>query len=207
MGVARPGFAVTGVLASIVHATSGRPTSAAMRTALLRPAALAIALSAAACTAPGSGTMSLGTGAAAATLRNAAGETVGTAILSEATVGLLVSGTLTGVPAGTHAIHVHAVGQCTPTFAAAGGHFNPRERRHGFLSPDGHHAGDLPNLHVAAGSGMFELTLPGVRLGGSDGLLDADGAALVVHAGADDYKTDPAGASGDRIACGVIAAR
>ena len=178
-----------------------------MRPALLRPAALAIALSAAGCTAPGSGSMPLGTGSAAATLRNAAGATVGTAVLSEATVGLLITGTLTGVPAGTHAIHVHAVGQCTPTFAAAGGHFNPRERRHGFLSADGHHAGDLPNLHVAAGSDMFELTLPGVRLGGSEGLLDADGASLVVHAGADDYKTDPAGASGDRIACGVIAAR
>lgn len=180
-----------------------------MRPALLRPAAagLALALSTA-CAAGTGGTASPGTGSATATLRDASGTTVGTATLTEATVGILINGTLTGLPAGIHAIHVHAVGQCTPTFAAAGGHFNPRQRRHGFLSADGHHAGDLPNLHVpAGGSHAFELTLPDVRLGGSEGLLDADGASLVVHAGADDYRTDPAGASGDRIACGVVTGR
>ena len=153
----------------------------------------------------GGGSEPSGTGSASVTLRNAAGATVGTARLTESTVGLLVTGSLTGVGSGTHAVHVHETGQCTPTFAAAGGHFNPRDRRHGFRSPDGHHAGDLPNLHVpSTGSLTFDLTLPDVRLGGSEGLLEGDGAALVVHAAADDYLTDPAGNSGDRIACGVI---
>lgn len=163
----------------------------------------------AACTAtPGGGTIPLGTGSAGVTLRNASGETVGNATLRESTVGLLINGSVSGLPAGTHAIHVHTVGQCTPTFAAAGGHYNPAGRQHGFLSPNGHHAGDLPNLHVpSSGNLTFELTLPNVRLGGTDGLLDADGASLVVHAAADDHRTDPAGASGDRIACGVIMAR
>lgn len=152
--------------------------------------------------------MPLGTGSAAATLRNAEGATVGTATLTESTVGLLIRGSLTGLPAGAHAIHVHGVGQCAPTFAAAGGHFNPTGRSHGFRNPQGHHAGDLPNLHVPT-TGMleFELTLTGVTLVGTPALLDADGASLVIHAAADDHVTDPAGNSGDRIACGVITAR
>lgn len=146
-----------------------------------------------------------GTGSATATLRNAAGATVGTVRLTESSVGVLVTGSLTGVGSGTHAIHVHEVGQCTPTFAAAGGHFNPRGRRHGFRSPDGYHAGDLPNLHVPSGGSLtFDLTLPAVRLRGSEGLLEGDGASIVVHAAADDYVSDPAGNSGDRVACGVI---
>lgn len=180
-----------------------------MRHVSIASAALALLTAGAiGCSAAGSFPLPLGSGSATATLRNAAGETVGTATLTEATVGLLISGTVNGLPAGTHAIHVHAVGQCAPTFAAAGGHFNPAERRHGFRSPAGHHAGDLPNLHVpASGSLTFELTLAGVALGGTDGLMDADGASLVIHAGADDYVTDPAGAAGDRIACGVISAR
>lgn len=149
-----------------------------------------------------------GTGSATATLRNAAGATVGNATLTETTAGVLVTGSLSGISTGTHAIHVHEVGQCTPTFAAAGGHFNPRQRRHGFRSPDGHHAGDMPNLHVpASGALSFDIIVPDVRLTGSEGLLAGDGAALVVHAGADDYSTDPAGNSGDRIACGVITGR
>lgn len=177
-----------------------------MRHVSLASAALAFALAGTAgCSTIGGGSLPLGSGTATATLRNAAGETIGTATLTEATVGLLIRGTVNGLPAGTHAIHVHAVGQCAPTFAAAGGHFNPTVRRHGFRSPDGHHAGDLPNLHVPAnGSLTFEVTLAGVRMGGTGGLLDDDGASLVIHAGADDYVTDPAGASGDRIACGVI---
>lgn len=181
-----------------------------MRTpALLRPAALAATILAiAGCTTATSGDfLPIGTGSAATTLRNAAGATVGTATITEGTVGLLVRGSVSGLPAGAHAIHVHAVGQCTPTFAAAGGHFNPSSRSHGFRNPAGHHAGDMPNLHVpASGSLEFEHTLPGLRLTGVDGLLDADGASLVIHAAADDHMTDPAGNSGDRIACGVLAA-
>lgn len=147
----------------------------------------------------------VGTGTATVTLRNAAGATVGSATLTETSIGILLTGSLTGVGSGTHAIHVHQTGQCTPTFAAAGGHHNPHSRQHGFRNPEGPHAGDLPNLHVPQGGTLtFDLTLPDVRLGGSDGLLERDGSALVVHAAADDYRTDPAGNSGDRIACGVI---
>lgn len=178
-----------------------------MQTSMLRPTAILFAstLLGACGMLGGGGKPAAGSGSATVTLRNAAGATVGTATVSEASVGLLVTGSLTGIGSGTHAIHVHAVGQCTPTFAAAGGHHNPRQRRHGFRSPDGHHAGDLPNLHVpASGTLTFDLTLPDVRLGGSEGLLEGDGASLVVHAAADDYVSDPAGNSGDRIACGVI---
>lgn len=153
----------------------------------------------------GGSSSQVGTGTATATLRNAAGATVGSATFTETSIGILVTGSLTGVGSGTHGIHVHQTGQCTPTFAAAGGHHNPRERRHGFRSAEGPHAGDLPNLHVPqAGTLTFDLTLPDVRLRGSEGLLEGDGSALVVHAAADDYSTDPAGNSGDRIACGVI---
>lgn len=152
--------------------------------------------------------MPLGTGSAAVTLRNGEGATVGTATLTESTVGLLIRGSVNGLPAGAHAIHVHAVGQCAPSFAAAGGHFNPAGRSHGFRNAQGHHAGDLPNLHVpGTGTLDFELTLTGVTLTGTPALLDADGASLVIHASADDHVTDPAGNSGDRIACGVITAR
>jgi len=170
---------------------------------------LALALASAGCgMLGGGGSSSAGTGSASTTLRNAAGATVGTATLTETAAGLLVTGSLTGISAGTHAIHIHETGQCTPTFAAAGGHFNPRQRRHGLRSPDGHHAGDMPNLHVpSSGALTFDLVVPALRLGGSEGVLQGDGSALVVHAAADDYMTDPSGNSGDRIACGVIQGR
>ncbi|NUQ21335.1 MAG: superoxide dismutase family protein, partial [Gemmatimonadaceae bacterium] len=103
--------------------------------------------------------------------------------------------------------HLHAVGQCNaPDFASAGGHFNPSSKMHGFRNPAGHHAGDLTNVSIPeSGALRVELLAPGVRLGPGDGtLLDADGAAVVIHALADDYQTDPAGASGTRIACGVV---
>ena len=111
---------------------------------------------------------------------------------------------LTGLPAGEHGIHVHATGQCdAPAFTTAGGHFNPDSMQHGFENPQGPHHGDLRNVTVGDdGTAQQELTAPaGTTLAA---LLDADGAALVVHATADDYRTDPSGNSGDRIACGVI---
>ena len=175
-----------------------------MHSLTLRGAVLALATTVAGCGMLGGGSAPAGTGSASVTLRNAAGATVGTATLSETTLGLLVTGSLSGIGAGTHGIHIHETGSCTPTFAAAGGHFNPRNRRHGFRNPDGHHAGDMPNLHVGTGTYTFDLTVPDVRLGGSEGLLEGDGAALVVHAAADDYTSDPSGNSGDRVACGVI---
>ena len=108
-----------------------------------------------------------------------------------------------GLPHGIHGVHVHGVGRCEgPGFASAGPHWNPAARKHGLNNPAGHHAGDLPNVDVAA-NGVLGAT---VVLPGTDmrTLLDADGASIVIHAAADDYATDPSGNSGARIACAVI---
>jgi len=141
------------------------------------------------------------------TLRTADGREVGRGSLQQTPAGVLLTADLNGMPAGTHGIHFHAVGQCAaPDFASAGGHFNPSAKVHGFRNPMGHHAGDLTNISIPEGGALrVELLAPDVRLGPGDGtLLDADGAAIVIHALADDYQTDPSGASGTRIACGVV---
>jgi Cu-Zn family superoxide dismutase len=106
-----------------------------------------------------------------------------------------------------HAIHVHELGRCEPPFTTAGGHFNPGSRAHGFRREQGSHAGDLPNVRASdAGTAHVEHISTAISLSsGSGSVLDTDGSALVVHAGADDYATDPSGNSGSRIACGVIA--
>lgn len=111
----------------------------------------------------------------------------------------------TGLTPGVHGIHIHTVGLCEgPKFETAGAHWNPTAKSHGAENPNGPHAGDLPNLTAAAdGTARVDLTLPA---GTMAELLDADGAAIVVHAKADDLKTDPSGNSGDRIACGVFKA-
>jgi Cu-Zn family superoxide dismutase len=108
-----------------------------------------------------------------------------------------------GLPHGVHGLHVHAVGRCDPPeFTTSGGHWNPADKKHGMNNPAGPHAGDLPNVEVAANGVLSAtVTLPGATMAG---LLDADGSALVLHAAADDYKTDPSGNSGARIACAVI---
>jgi Cu-Zn family superoxide dismutase len=147
---------------------------------------------------------------ATAPLRNASGEAVGTLTLRDVPgEPLRIEGDLTGLPAGTHGIHFHSVGQCAAAgqFASAGPHFNPASRKHGLESTEGPHAGDLPNVVVGAdGRAVVRLTTERVTLGReAASLLDADGSAVVVHAGPDDQRTDPAGNSGDRIACGVIA--
>jgi superoxide dismutase, Cu-Zn family len=143
---------------------------------------------------------------ASAVLKDASGKDVGKATLTVTPSGVLVSLDLAAVPAGEHAFHIHAVGKCEPPdFKSAGPHFNPDETKHGLLNPEGPHAGDMPNLHVPAdGKLQVEILDPAVTLSAEAALLDADGAALVIHAAADDYKTDPAGNAGDRIACGVI---
>ena len=138
------------------------------------------------------------------TLRGRSGAKVGVATLRQSRAGVLIHLELTQLPPGTHAIHVHAVGQCEGDFESAGAHFAPKGNAHGFLGGRGPHAGDLPNLFVpASGDLVVDLTASSLSL--ADGSLnDADGAALVIHERGDDYRTDPSGSSGARIACGVI---
>jgi len=140
---------------------------------------------------------------ASAALNNAEGEPVGTVELTETPNGTLVIARLENLPEGPHGFHIHETGECTPPFRSAGGHYNPAGTSHGFVSPGGLHAGDLPNIHVPA-SGSLTVEFFATGLAVSDQLLDEDGAAVVIHAGADDYETDPAGDAGDRIACGVL---
>ena len=150
-----------------------------------------------------------GVTSAMATLRDASGVTVGTASLSQTSSGVLVSASLSGLGSGTHAIHVHEAGRCdAPEFTTAGAHFNPEQKQHGYRNPAGAHAGDMPNVSLpASGALTFDVLLPRAALSGKNALLDGDGAAIVVHASADDYQTDPAGNSGTRVACGVITGR
>jgi Cu-Zn family superoxide dismutase len=112
-----------------------------------------------------------------------------------------------GMAPGVYGAHIHTTGRCDPPgFESAGGHWNPTARKHGTQNPQGRHAGDLPNLQIGAnGVGRLVYSVESATLqGGAHPLLDADGAAIVLHAGADDYRTDPSGNSGTRIACGVI---
>ena len=142
-----------------------------------------------------------------ATLKDAQGRTLGDATLREAANGVLIKVDLQNVPAGTHAFHIHTVGKCDPPdFMTAGGHFNPTMMKHGLLASGGPHAGDMPNVVVGAdGKLSAEVLDTSVSLtSGQKSLFDTDGSALVLHATADDYTSDPAGNAGARIACGVI---
>jgi Cu-Zn family superoxide dismutase len=152
------------------------------------------------------GTADAGAQTARADLTDANGKRVGEATLEQRGDGVRVAATFTGLPPGTRALHIHEVGKCEPPFESAGGHFNPTDRQHGKENAQGAHAGDLPNIQVTPNSPVkVETVARDVSLGaGKGGLLDADGSALVVHEGADDYKSDPAGNAGKRIACGVI---
>lgn len=143
---------------------------------------------------------------ARARLLDASGRAVGDVSLEQTAHGVLIFGSLTGLPPGVHGFHVHAVGKCDPQFQSAGGHFNPLGRKHGVRNPDGAHAGDIPNIYVEAdGRSRFEMVGYGMMLEtGQHPLLDSDGAAMVLHEGPDDYRTDPAGSAGARIACGVV---
>ena len=147
------------------------------------------------------------TAAAADTARAAMADVHGTSVgevtLTRTPHGTLLHARLTGLPAGAHAFHVHTIGKCEPPFKSAGGHFNPHGVKHGILAEDGVHAGDMPNIHVP-GSGALEIEILNTFLELDASLFDDDGAAIVIHEGPDDYRTDPAGAAGPRIACGVI---
>ena len=142
-----------------------------------------------------------------ATLKNAEGKEVGSAQLSQTPHGVLVRLTLKGVPAGEHAFHIHQTGKCEPPFTTAGGHFNPASKKHGIMAADGPHAGDMPNLHIPAdGNLSIEVVNAAVTLDKDkpNSLFKPEGTALIIHAGKDDYRTDPTGDAGGRIACGVV---
>ena len=148
-------------------------------------------------------------GGAAMPLINASGQTIGQVRAWQTAGGVTFRVEARGLPHGVHGIHVHSVGRCDPPdFASAGPHWNPAARKHGLANPAGPHAGDLPNVTVAANGVMGEtVTLSGANLTGpgtAGVLLDEDGASLVIHAQADDNMTDPSGNSGARIACAVI---
>jgi Cu-Zn family superoxide dismutase len=149
--------------------------------------------------------------AAEATLRDAQGVEVATATLRQnGDNSVTIEVRTTRVAAGTHGIHIHAVGSCTaPSFTDAGAHFNPSQMKHGLENGAGPHNGDLANLVVGAdGRAEYKSSTSRVTLTpGASSLFDADGSAVVIHATADDQRTDPSGNSGARIACGVVHAR
>lgn len=144
---------------------------------------------------------------ARAVLKDAGGKTVGDINITQVTDGVLIKIDAKGLPPGEHAFHVHAVGKCEPPFNSAGGHFNPENKKHGMMAKEGHHAGDMPNLVVpSSGDLTVEVVNTAVTLEKNkpNSLYQPNGTAFVVHASPDDYKTDPAGNAGGRIACGVV---
>jgi superoxide dismutase, Cu-Zn family len=172
-----------------------------------------IAVIAVVCGACSSAQMRNSVSSATAIMYNASGAPVGTAQIWQDKSGLVyVDIASISLPAGTHGIHFHDVGKCdgstTPAFSSAGGHYNPMGREHGLQNPKGPHAGDNPNIVIPAG-GMGKVAFSTDRVSltpGTASLFDADGTSLVIHAGADDQVTNPAGNSGARIACGVVRA-
>jgi len=142
-----------------------------------------------------------------AALKTADGKDAGLVTLSEDGKGVTVKVEVAGLEPGEHGLHLHMIGRCEgPKFESAGGHWNPTGKQHGRDNPEGAHLGDLANLGVGAdGRGSSTFLIGGATLKGAQNpLIDLDGAALVVHAKPDDYKTDPSGSSGDRIACAVL---
>ena len=141
-------------------------------------------------------------------LMDSSGDSIGTAELTEKDDGVQVKLNAKSVPEGTHGIHFHEVGTCeVPDFESAGGHFNPADTSHGLDHKEGPHAGDLPNLNVGEDGEVNEEFLAEhvtLKSGEENSLLQDGGTALIIHAEADDGKTQPSGDSGKRILCGVI---
>jgi len=167
-----------------------------MKVVPLAVAAVALALGA---------TPAVSTDYAVARMMNKKGKVIGVVSFVQGPRGVLVSANLGNLPEGTHGFHIHETGSCADGFKAAGGHFNPDGKGHGFLEDGGHHAGDLPNLQVLAnGEATSDHFAVGITLdgGAANSVFDADGSAVIIHDMPDGY-TDPAGA-GARIACGVI---
>jgi superoxide dismutase, Cu-Zn family len=137
-----------------------------------------------------------------AEMKDQNGQSWGEVTLTETAHGMLLKGTLSNIPPGEHAVHIHETGKCEGAFATAGGHLNPAGKKHGILAAEGKHGGDLPNLHAGAeGKLQFDIFAHDLKL---QDIEDEDGAAVVIHAGVDDYRSDPAGNAGDRIACGIV---
>lgn len=141
---------------------------------------------------------------ATAAMKDTEGNSVGTVAFEQGAQGTVVHARLTDLEPGTHAFHLHETGKCeAPDFTSAGDHYNPTDQAHGFFADDGYHAGDLPNIHVSE-SGTLEIEFFSEQLKLDDDMFDTDGSSLVIHTGSDDYRTDPAGDAGERVACGVI---
>ncbi len=144
---------------------------------------------------------------AKAAMKNAEGQDVGTVTLSESDKGVTLKLALKGLPSGEKAFHIHETGKCEPPFKSAGDHYNPTGAKHGKEAEGGPHAGDMENLKIAD-DGTVSLTVVNemvtLKKGEKNSVFDEDGSAIVVHAKADDYKSQPSGDAGDRIACGVI---
>ncbi|ORE98739.1 superoxide dismutase family protein [Aurantimonas sp. 22II-16-19i] len=138
-------------------------------------------------------------------LKGSDGASMGTASFVPTPHGVLIEADLQNLPGGTHGFHIHETGVCEGDFSSAGGHYNPGDVDHGYMGETGPHAGDMPNVVATDGAVKVSVFNPNVSMTGGDAPLDdEDGSALMIHSGADDYASQPAGDAGSRIACGVI---